>query len=276
MSSATADPVRFAGSRAQGPRTGGPQIGVYRVDRVMIGTARTHAPRRIRRCLGWSLAATIFLGAAATAAAPPKPTAGTTAQARAAIAMERETLDGVVAASLVGALSEQLGGRAVKIKLKQVVVQTTSLRDRLVSGQGEMQIEASQDWIGFRFSTLYDAIFESAGYPELSIGTVGPGGRTVPNDSKLVRELDDRVVGMLGAEFGYQQVRLQLDRIDTVEAGARYLRIDARGIADFGLDGTAPTRVEALYDREQNAWLRVTYTLDAAPPAASSTPVGSR
>lgn len=235
----------------------------------MIRTARTHAPRRIRRCLGWSLAATLCFGAAATWAAPPKPTTATTAQARAAIAMERETLDGVVAASLVGALSEQLGGRAVKIKLKQVVVQTTSLRDRLVSGQGEMQIEASQDWIGFRFSTLYDAIFESAGYPELSIGTVGPGGRTVPNDSKLVRELDDRVVGMLGEEFGYQQVRLQLDRIDTVEAGARYLRIDAHGIADFGLDGTAPTRVEALYDREQNAWLRVTYTLEGTPPPAS-------
>ena len=242
----------------------------------MIRTARTKAPRRIRRCLGWGLAATLCLGVATTSAAPPKPTAASNAQARVAIAMERETLDGVVAASLVGALSEQLGGRAVKIRLKQVDVQTTSLRDRLVSGQGEMQIEASQDWIGFRFSTLYDAIFESAGYPELSIGTVGPGGRTVPNDSKLVRELDDRVVGMLGDEFGYQQVRLQLDRIDTVEAGARYLRIDAQGIADFGLDGTAPTRVEALYDREQNAWLRVTYTLDAAPPSASSTPVGSR
>lgn len=254
----------------------GPRIGVFRVDRGMITTIRAMSPRRAAPCLAWSLAATLCIGAAAASAAPPKPTAASTAQARAAIAMERETLDGVVAASLVGALSEQLGGRAVKIRLKQIDVQTMSLRDRLVSGQGEMQIEAAQDWIGFRFSTLYDAIFESAGYPELSIGTVGPGGRTLPNDSKLVRELDDRVVGMLGQEFGYQQVRLQLDRIDTVEAGARYLRIDAQGIADFGLDGTAPTRVEALYDREQNAWLRVTYTLDAAPPASSSTPVGSR
>ncbi len=252
----------------------GPRIGVFRVDRGMIRTIRAMSPRRIRRCLAWSLAATLCIGAAATPAAPPKPTAASTARARAAIAMEREALDGVVAASLVGALSEQLGGRAVKIRLKQVDMQTTSLRDRLVSGQGEMQIEASQDWIGFRFSTLYDAILETAGYPELSIGTVGPGGRTLPNDSKLVRELDDRVVGMLGQEFGYQQVRLQLDKIDTVEAGARYLRIDAQGIADFGLDGTAPTRVEALYDREQNGWLRVTYMLDAAPP--SSTPVGSR
>ena len=272
MSSATADRVRIGGR----PCLIRPRIAGLRVERVMIQTARATAPSRTHRCLGWGLAATLCLGSAAISAAPSKPSALGTAQSRAAIAMERETLDGVVAASLVGALSEQLGGRAVKIRLKQVDVQTTSLRDRLVSGQGEMQIESSQDWIGFRYSTLYDAISESAGYPELSIGTVGPGGRTLPNDSKLVRELDDRVVGMLGDEFGYQQVRLQLDRIDTVEAGARYLRIDARGIADFGLDGTAPTRVEALYDREQNAWLRVTYTLDAAPPAASSTPVGSR
>lgn len=271
MSSANSNRSGFARAGWDGPR-----IGVFRVDRSMITTVRAKSPHRASRCLAWSVAATLCIVAAATQAAAPKPAATNTAQARAAVAMERETLDGVVAASLVGALSEQLGGRAVKIRLKQVDVQTTSLRDRLVSGQGEMQIEASQDWIGFRFSTLYDAIFETAGYPELSIGTVGPGGRTLPNDSKLVRELDDRVVGMLGQEFGYQQVRLQLDKIDTVEAGARYLRIDAQGIADFGLDGTAPTRVEALYDREENAWLRVTYTLDAAPPASSSTPVGSR
>ena len=228
------------------------------------------------RLYAWPLAVALCLATSTVMATAPRPAAPMPQSSKDALAHERETLDGVVAASLVGALSEQLGGRAVKIRLKQIDVQTMSLRDRLVSGQGEMQIEASQDWIGFRFSTLYDAIFETAGYPELSIGTVGPGGRTLPNDSKLVRELDDRVVGMLGQEFGYQQVRLQLDRIDTVEAGARYLRIDAQGIADFGLDGTAPTRVEALYDREQNAWLRVTYTLDAAPPAPSSTPVGSR
>jgi hypothetical protein len=225
---------------------------------------------------GWSVVAALCLAASAAAAADPKPAPPGAKSQKDALARERETLDGVVAASLVGALSEQLGDRPVKIKLKQVDVQVTSLRDRMVSGQGELQIDTAQDWIGFRFSTLYDAIFESAGYPELSIGTVGPGGRTLPNDSRLVRELDDRVVGMLGKEFGYQRVRLQLDRIDTVEAGTRYLRIDANGIADFGLDGTAPTRVEALYDREQNAWLRVSYTLDSTPPVASPSPVGSR
>lgn len=266
---------------------GGPRIGIFGVEGDMNSFVRSISLRpipfrpisRCRPSLGWGLAAVLCLGCAAASAATPKPPgANNNAHARVAIAMERETLDGVVAASLVGALSEQLGGRPVKIKLKHADVQTISLRDRLVSGQGEMQIDTSQDWIGFRFSTLYDAVFESAGYPELSIGTVGPGGRAVPNDSKLVRELDDRVVAMLSEEFGYQQVRLQLDRIDTLEAGTRYLRIDASGIADFGLDGAAPTRVEALYDREENAWLRVTYTLDGAPPAISpsSAPIGRR
>ena len=228
-----------------------------------VGCGMTHS-----RLGAWSLAVALCLATSTVTATVPKPVAPMPQSSKDALAHERETLDGVVAASLVGALSEQLGDRPVKIKLKHVDVQVTSLRDRLVSGQGELQIDTAQDWIGFRFSTLYDAILESAGYPELSIGNVGPGGRTLPNDSKLVRELDDRVVGMLGKEFGYQQVRLQLDRIDTIEAGTRYLRIDADGIADFGIDGTAPTRVEALYDLMENVWLRIAYVLEPAPAAS--------
>jgi len=242
----------------------GPHPVVLYVDRDMTSP---------RPC-AWHLIIALCLATTSALAAGPKPMAQAAPahSSKEALAHERETLDGVVAASLVGALSEQLGDRPVKIKLKHVDVQVTSLRDRLVTGQGELQIDTAQDWIGFRFTTLYDAIFESAGYPELSIGTVGPGGRTLPNDSKLVRELDDRVVGMLGKEFGYQQVRLQLDRIDTIEAGTRYLRIDARGISDFGLDGTAPTRVEALYDRTANVWLRVAYVLEPAAAGTVGTP----
>lgn len=236
----------------------------------MISPIFDHDMPRRRLFSRWFAFTALCLAMPLALAVDPKP-APTDTKAQQDV-LERETLDGVIAASLVGALSEQLGDRPVKIKLKHVDVQASSLRDRLVSGQGEMQIDTAEDWIGFRFSLLYDAIFESAGYPELSIGTVGPGGRTLPNDSKLVRELDDRVVGMLGDEFGYQQVRLQLDRIDTIEAGARYLRIDANGIADFGLDGTAPTRVEALYDRKENVWLRVAYVLQPAP-AAGDAPV---
>ncbi|TXH72428.1 MAG: hypothetical protein E6Q88_06280 [Lysobacteraceae bacterium] len=184
--------------------------------------------------------------------------------------LERERMDGVVAAALVTALSEQLGGRAVNIRLEHVDAQATSLRDRLVKGQGRMLIDGGDDWIAFRFDVLYDAVLESAGYPELHIGGVGRDERAVPNDAKLIREMDDRVVAMLGEEFGYQQVRLQLDRIVTVEAGTRYLRVDADGIADFGLDGTSPLRVEALYDRKAPNWLRIAYVLQPSNEASGS------
>jgi hypothetical protein len=235
-----------------------------------------HRPRSRDSFPSWPVRAllAVLLGATASVSAAPPGNARpasppVSAPARAAMAEEREMLDSVVAASLVGALSEQLGGRAVRIRLERIDVQTTSLRDRLVSGQGALQIDNAVEWLGFRFTTLYDAMLESAGYPELSIGTVGPEGKAVPNDAALVRELDDRVVGMLGEEFGMQQVRLQLDRIATVEAGPRYLRIDASGIADFGLDGSAPTRVEGLYDRRDNTWLRVAYVLEGSPPVAT-------
>ena len=136
----------------------------------------------------------------------------------------------------------------------------------VVVGRVLQEDHADPELLGFRFSTLYDSLYESAGYPELSIGTVGPEGRAVPNDSSLIREAEDRVVEQLSREFGYQKVWLQLDRIATMESGRRYLRIDASGTADFGRDGAAPARIEGLYDREQKVWLRVAYVLESALP----------
>src|SRR5690606_28844712 len=90
-------------------------------------------------------------------------------------------------------------------------------------------------------------------------GGVTSKERDLPNDPMLVRQLDERVVERLGQEFAEQTVRLQLDRIRTVQAGSHYLRIDASGIADFGPEGTSSARIEALYDRRDGAWLRVDY-----------------
>ena len=210
------------------------------------------------------------LGLGATVPVVAKPATDT----RAVQAHERETLDGVVAAALVGALSEQLDGRAVKIRLGQVDVRVTSLRDRIVGGQGELQIDGAPEWLGFSFSVLYDSLYESAGYPELSIGSAGPDGRVVPNDSGLIREAEERVIAQLAREFGYQKVWLQLDRIATVESGRRYLRIDASGTADFGRDGAAPARIEGLYDREQKVWLRVAYVLESGAAQVDTPPAG--
>lgn len=173
----------------------------------------------------------------------------------------REAIDGAVAGVLVGALTEQFGGRTVAIKLDKVSVLPSSIRDRIVSGTGRLQIGADQEWIGFRFSTLYDTDIGNASYPDITLGGVTSDEHEIPNDATLVSQLDDNVVGRLGSEFANQNVRLQLDRIVTVEAGTRYLRISASGIADFGRDGTTPAQVEALYDRRDRAWLRVNYEL---------------
>jgi hypothetical protein len=172
-----------------------------------------------------------------------------------------EAINGAVAGVLIAALTEQFGGRSVSIMLAKVNVLPASIRDRTVSGEGRARIEGDEDWIGFRFNTLYDTTFNSAAYPDITIGGVTGGERDVPNDTALVRELDDRVVERLGQEFSGQVVRLQLDRISTVEAGSRYLRINASGIADFGAEGTSPAQIEGLYDRRGKTWLRVNYEL---------------
>lgn len=195
-------------------------------------------------------AATVPAKPAITAAAPAATAVGGT-----------EAINGTVAGVLIAALGEQFGGRPVSIMLDRVDVQPASIRDRSVTGEGRARIEGDEDWIGFRFSTVYDTTFNSAAYPDITLGGVTSDERDVPNDTALVRELDDRVVEGLGKEFANQTVRLQLDRITTVEAGSRYLRINASGIADFGAGGTSPAQIEALYDRRGKTWLRVNYEL---------------
>jgi hypothetical protein len=201
-------------------------------------------------CPGMLPAATVQAAGPVPVPAAAGPAAGGT-----------EAINGAVAGVLIAALTEQFGGRSVSIMLDKVNVLPASIRDRTVSGEGRARIEGDEDWIGFRFNTLYDTTFNSAAYPDITIGGVTGGERDVPNDTALVRELDDRVVERLGQEFSGQVVRLQLDRITTVEAGSRYLRINASGIADFGAEGTSPAQIEGLYDRRGKTWLRVNYEL---------------
>ncbi len=193
----------------------------------------------------------------------PQPVTGnrTTSPAKATTDTGNDAIDGAVAGVLVGALTEQFGGRAVSVMLDKVNVQASSIRDRTVSGEGRVRIDGDEGWIGFRFSTLYDTTFGSAAYPDIVLGGITSDERDIPNDNVLVRQLDDNVVARLGKEFTGQPVRLQLNHITTVEAGTRYLRINASGFADFGRAGTSPTQIEGLYDRRDNTWLRVSYQL---------------
>ena len=173
-----------------------------------------------------------------------------------------ESLDNAVAAVLVSALGRHFDGEAVALRIDAIHVGGAGARDRVVSGEGRMRLGDDPDWVGFRYRTLYDTTFGSAGDPELVFGGVGEADRSVPNDSTLMRQLEDRVVAELETIHG-AGTRLQLDRITTIEAGHRFLRNDASGLADFGLRGASAIRIESLYDTHKGDWRRVEYHLGA-------------
>lgn len=222
------------------------------------------ARRRQRLCAALALALAVGLPAGAMAQSP-LPRAGVQAAEPSQASSGDEALDNAVAAVVVAALSDQLGLPAIEVRLDSFDVANAGPRDRSVSGQGRLRIGGEGGgWIGFRYRTLYDPLLRSAGYPELTIGGVAAGEHEVPNDARLVSELEDRVASGLASQ-SRGTPRLQLDRITTVEGGQRLLRITADGVADFGLDGTSTIEIVGLYDRVADRWQRVDYTLGTRP-----------
>lgn len=194
------------------------------------------------------------------AASPPQTEAAPTQQATSG----DEALDNAVAAVLVSTLGQQFGAdEAISLRIDTIDARSSGPRDRAVSGEGRMRLGDDPDWIAFRYRMLYDTTFGSAGYPEVTLGGIGNDERELPNDSALVRQLEDRIMAELDKAYG-AGARLQLDRISTVEAGRRFLRIDASGVADFGLQGSTPIRIESLYDTRKSDWQRAQYFLGVA------------
>lgn len=181
-----------------------------------------------------------------------------------------QALDDAVASVVVVALTEQFDGQSVSVEIDSHDVEVTGARERLVSGQGRLRLGTGDDWIAFGYRTLYDTLSGNASYPAITMGGAGGAERSVPNDATLIRQLDDRVAAALSKELGGKPVWLQLDSIETFESGERYVRIQAAGLADFGVDGSTPARLEALYDRKKDAWLRLDYQLgrDSRPNAS--------
>src|SRR5690606_16217742 len=108
-----------------------------------------------------------------------------------------------------------------------------------------------------RYRTRYDPAFGSAGYPEITLGADGEGDgeRYVPNDARLVAELESLVADELASWPGAGRVLLQLDDISSLQSGGSLLQIEANGIADFGPGGSTAARIEALYDLQARTWL---------------------
>ena len=200
----------------------------------------------------------------ATAAAPTRVLAGVPAPR----ALDRAALEKAIAGTVVAALSERFGGRAVEAKFDDLQAQPLDAQQRLIRGEGGMRFAGETGWIGFRFTSRYDDFLGQAGWPDLELG-VGGDGRLFPNDSRSLGQLEDRMADTLQRELGMMSVRIQLDQVDTVEMAGHYLGIEARGLADFGRDGSSEVRIHALYDRRDGAWLQMEYQLgpeDAGKP----------
>ena len=177
-------------------------------------------------------------------------------------------MDGAVAAAVIGAVSNQFGEHRVEVKLDNVAVQPASLRDRDVSGEGRIRIgddtsegDAGSQWIPFQFQALYDTQTASVSHPALVIGDGAATAEALALDAPLAAALGARIDEALALEFEQQPAQMIVDRVTTSPAGARYLRVEALGTADFAAEGTTPAQVQALYDRKTGQWLRLAYEL---------------
>lgn len=184
------------------------------------------------------------------------------------------SLEDAVASVVVVALTDQFDGKPISVNIDSYDVQVSGARERMVSGQGTVGVEGSGASITFNYRTVYDVLSSNAGYPAITISRFGAREHSVPNDATLIGELDERIASTLSKELGGKRVWLQFDSIQSFESDARYVRIRASGLADFGPDGSTPTRVEALYDRGQDTWLQMNYELGVAPASTSLASAG--
>lgn len=200
--------------------------------------------------------------AVATAAQPGPEAITATAIDRApqSRAEATQSVDAAVAAALIGAITQQFDERMVQVKLDHVDSTPTSIAQRDIHGSGRLKIGDDAVWIPVTFSALYDTTDASVGFPVLTLGATAPG-EILSSDAEISQRLAGEVGHRLDREFASQQVRFDLDQVHVSHVGNRYLRVDANGTTDFGVEGTTATGVHALYDPRQDQWLRVSYEL---------------
>ena len=182
-------------------------------------------------------------------------------QVNSAVSPQDLKVDDTLVGALIEAIVRQLDGRAVEVKLDAVAQQADGL-----GGTGKLRLEGEDEWMGFRFRLPQDYRTAGVGDAGIEIGGVTAEERNVPNDPRLLNLLEGEILAVLSKAGDKTPVRLQLDRIETLEAGTSYRRINTTGVADFGQDGTRPIRIEALYDQHKSVWLYTRYWLEQSDP----------
>lgn len=181
------------------------------------------------------------------------------------IAAPDEQARSAAAAVLVATLSERFDDPMLEVRLDEAVVESTGPRDQVVHGSGGLRFDGGDDdgWLAFRYRSRYDPLFGTAGYPEITLGGEGEaeGERFVPNDARLMAELEHLVAEEFESWPGAGRVFLQFDDISSLQSGNRFLQIEASGIVDFGTGGSTAARIEALYDLHERTWREIGHEL---------------
>lgn len=210
---------------------------------------------------GFGLALTASARAANDAPGPIVAiAAGTAPQSRAEGA---QAIDDALAAALVGAIATRFDEQRIDVKLDHVDSTMAGFLQRDLRGNARLKIGRDGTWIPVSFSALYDTSNGTVGFPSLVLGADAPG-QVLPADDHITRQLATEVDARLGSEFASQDVRFKIDQARVVHVGNRFLRLDANGVADFGVEGTTTAIINALYDPGTGRWIHLNYELGPA------------
>lgn len=163
-------------------------------------------------------------------------------------------------ATLAAAIQDQFPGHRVDVALDTPIIAGAGPAQEEMQALARVRIDGSEP-MPVRISALYDREARSIDAPSLWFEANG----AQPADATLRRALAAATTHRLGAEFAGQPFTLALADAESTGVGGRYLRVVARGTADFGSEGRAATTVEALYDPRTGEWLRLDYALGADP-----------
>lgn len=163
-------------------------------------------------------------------------------------------------ATLAAAIQDQFPGHRVDVALETPIVAEAGPAQQEMQARARVRIDGSAP-MPVRVSALYDRDARSIDAPSLWFEATGAR----PAGDLLRRSLVAATTHRLGSEFADQPFTLALADAEATTVGGRYLRVVARGTADFGTEGRAATTVEALYDPRTGQWLRLDYMLGADP-----------